>query len=364
MPQPVPTADVISATASEPAPGTAVVEPPELPSFRTLYWEVSEFLPSQPPPPDGKPVPGTREHALEVAALLANAERSVTVEPTIGLPPVADQSTSESGDDARGSVADFLLGGAVAAYWPAIQDLDRYRRLNTPEAPYPARNVDLWELYALSRVNDELLRPFQGLAPDEDAETVPWLTAGAYLDFWQALGFTRIGDRPYSPFHHEIVEVEEAVDADEITVAHTFWPGLMFGDLLFSRAGVRVRCRPGVLDPKLATSSTLYWTFRRERRPTMDRSVGWGHNSQWRTDFRCDYEEADRFWFNVHGDRDLGGMEIPYRPRDPDEGLSLAERRELLIHRSFVAARVEGHGDYSPYSYTLSVAKAPPSWPH
>ncbi|MFD0531918.1 hypothetical protein ACFQ1I_43790 [Kitasatospora arboriphila] len=61
----------------------------------------------------------------------------------------------------------------------------------------------------------------------------------------------------FDPFLHEIVEVEQADDpAAPIEVTEVLWPGLMLGELLFSRAGVRVRAAP-------RTPSTASRTARR-----------------------------------------------------------------------------------------------------
>jgi hypothetical protein len=78
-----------------------------------------------------------------------------------------------------------------------------------------------------------------------------------------------------------------------VTVEEVLWPGFWFGDLLFSRAGVRVRAPQHLIDATVATTSTLYFTFRREPRRTNDLSHGWGSNSQWRTSFPRFYSDAD-----------------------------------------------------------------------
>ena len=58
------------------------------------------------------------------------------------------------------------------------------------------------------------------------------------------------------------------------------------------------------------------------RCPASDLSHGWGHNSQWRTDFRRDYEESAELHYNVDG-RWLIGEPLPEGEEDlaslPDE---------------------------------------------
>jgi hypothetical protein len=88
-----------------------------------------------------------------------------------------------------------------------------------------------------------------------------------------------------------------------------------------------------------------------------DLSLGWGHNSQWGTDFRRDYEDAEHFYFNVDGAVDL---RIPLSEQqevwDGLADLSLDARRELLVHRCFVKCPLR-HDDRWPYADTLVVAK-------
>ena len=302
---------------------------------------------------------------LDVASVLAGARgeiEGVEVHATIGEARREVAAPAPAPDPGPDALAAYLLGEGVRAFRPAMDRLARYRRRNAPEHPYAVEDWHLWELYALSRVNDYLLLPFQSAEPIRD--DLPRLSEEAYVAFFVGLGFEAFRDRPYAPFYHEIVEVEESPDAAErVEVARVLWPGLTYGDLLFSRAGVRVRCRPGILDPVVATRSTLYWAFLRLRRPRVDLSDGWGHNSQWRTDFRRDYADGG-FHFNLDGEIDLGGPEPPRIPRDPDKELTLAQRRELLVHRSFVTAPIADTGDFFPYRYRLTAECAVPLWPH
>ncbi|MEV7177526.1 hypothetical protein [Kitasatospora sp. NPDC093679] len=81
----------------------------------------------------------------------------------------------------------------------------------------------------------------------------------------------------FDPFLHEIVEVEQADHpAAPIEVTEVLWPGLMLGELLFSRAGVRVRAGAAHARRGAADRSPLYRTFRRRHRRTVDLSQGLG----------------------------------------------------------------------------------------
>jgi hypothetical protein len=210
---------------------------------------------------------------------------------------------------------------------------------------------DLWELYALSRANDHLLLRFQRLRAHSSHYQGPTLTLDEYQRFVEALGFTVHFTDTYSPFYHEIVEVEQAADPDQpVTLLASNWPCLMLGNLLFSRAGVRVSAGRNVVCKEVAESSTLYWAHRRKNRDTRDRSDGWGSNSQWRTSFRRDYCIGNRLHYNIDGKYDLSQPDaVPRDEYDPPR----AERIELLLNRCFVTTAAT-HDDFLPYEDRLT----------
>ncbi|MFF9075715.1 hypothetical protein ACF1BP_28990 [Streptomyces sp. NPDC014735] len=123
-----------------------------------------------------------------------------------------------------------------------------------------------------------------------------------YLDLFTSLGMTPFKDGDaFDPFHHEIVEVEQADDPHApIEIAEILWPGLMPGRLLFNRAGVRIRAGVEHAQRGVADCWPLYWTFRRHR-TTVGLSQGWGSNSQWRTGFRPDYRTPAGNRLNLAG---------------------------------------------------------------
>lgn len=208
-----------------------------------------------------------------------------------------------------------------------------------------------WELYALGRVTDTLLLGRQPRGPEG---VLPWLALSddEYVGFFASLGMTTFCGNKFEAFRHEIVEVEQHDDPDEpITVTEIMWPGLMLGDLLFYRAGVRVRAGRHHAERGVADRSPLYWTYRRNHRPTVDLSHGWGSNSQWSTDLRLDYRTTDGDRLNVGVNRriPIDGKPSPRwrwckpKPGDlsPEEHLLTAsERRELLRHRCLLRAPV------------------------
>lgn len=215
---------------------------------------------------------------------------------------------------------------------------------------YPQATIeDRWRLYALSRVNQLLLLRFQqGNADQSDYEGPP-LSAAEYRRFAEDLGLEIASAGQFSPFFHEIVTAETAASRGApLTLAARYWPALMLGSMMFSRAGVGVTGGEDTIQPGIASSSTMYWAHRRKNRPYADLSHGWGSNSQWRTDFRRDYRIGGRFYFNVDGEHNIanaGGSE---------DGLTQAERIELLTHRCFIKT-TKPHADLWPYGGSYSV---------
>jgi hypothetical protein len=210
----------------------------------------------------------------------------------------------------------------------------------------PATYEDLWVLYALSRVNDILLTrqfPDRGFAK--------WvftaISVEGYLSFMSDLGLEQHHQTKFSPFFHEIVWVDQARDpAADIKLVQCYWPPLMLGPMLFSRGGVRVSAGKDKLNKSISETSTMYWTYSRPNRPCEDLSVGWGHNSQWRTCFRRDYMYRDGFYLNVDADPKEGRL----------EELTAQERAELVQHRCFVTC-AKPDADLFPYDEPLIVSR-------
>ncbi|MFJ9779384.1 hypothetical protein ACIRSS_07360 [Amycolatopsis sp. NPDC101161] len=221
--------------------------------------------------------------------------------------------------------------------------------------PVPAAGDDeqLWrimKLYGLSRVSDYLIERFGG--------------QGEHAEFFSAIGLTPFEHaESFSPFHHEISAVVQDPSATAVTVEEVLWPGLWFGDLLFSRAGVRVRAPKHLVDATVATTSTLYFTFRRGQRPTSDLSHGWGSNSQWGTSFPRFYSDQDGLHLNWDGEVDIGADPPALRAGwSEEETEPLDERRELLLHRCFVRGPVPADAsDRYPFDDRLSLTSA--EWP-
>ena len=199
----------------------------------------------------------------------------------------------------------------------------------------------LEQAYALSRVSDLLLLGFQ---PDLPAGVErPWahehlpehdlgITEDEYVTTFSRLGMRRVEIAPFDPFFHEIVAVEQSRDPDEpIEITAEAWPCMILGEMLFGRAGVRVRAGTRHAVAGIADRATLHEVFLRRYRPTSDLSFGWGTNSQWKTDFRRDYLTAGEYRINVDAAAD-----IDEDSEFGDRRLTLSERRDLLRHRCAV----------------------------
>jgi len=204
-------------------------------------------------------------------------------------------------------------------------------------SPFPAIEIEeSWTLYALGRVLDLLL-----------CEEMP-ISREEYAAFVEALGLEVVRPQQFSPFYHEVVQVERASSQfSPVTILEDKWPCVMLGNMMVSRAGVRISAGASLLVAGVADASTLYWTYSRNNRPHQDLSHGWGRNSQWRTAFRRDFVVGDRFYYNVDGKNDLAVDDD-----DDDSGLTHSERIELVTHRCFVRC-TKPHNDLWPYDDRL-----------
>jgi hypothetical protein len=230
--------------------------------------------------------------------------------------------------------------------------------------------VRLWELYALSRVSDALLadacRADGGEAGSAGGRRLARGALALHGRFLGAIGLERVEHRDaFSAFHHEIFEVVPDEAAGAVVLEDVLWPGFRFGDLLVCRAGVRVRAPSALVDPEVATTSTLYFAHVHGTRRTSDLSHGWGSNSQWRTRLHRFYDDAEGLHCNWDGTVDLGTYPAPpadERGSGGNPDLPMERRVELLLHRCFVRAPApEPEWDWFPFADRLSLRTA--AWP-
>jgi hypothetical protein len=168
-------------------------------------------------------------------------------------------------------------------------------------------------LLTQQRVWDYVHPPLPRWTPERAAQHKEWMrdlgipqgTPSISLEernaWLRSLGLTELEQPTFPPFYHEIVEVEQAPDPDEpIRLLAILWPGFLLGQMLFCRAGVRIRAGERVAQQNLAEHSRLCWAFVRNNRPTTDASHGWGHNAQWSTDFRRDSVDDEAYYYTVY----------------------------------------------------------------
>ena len=282
---------------------------------------------------------------------------------------------------------DAALAPAMPAWSGFAEEYARYRRFTSAPSFAHGGNApwaDLWTFYALSRVFEWLTLGFQDLAglrpspdwpgpgpcfaPSPDRPRVA-LLRDELLRFFGAFGMEPMKVHPqYHPFFHEVAAAEpDPALGDAVLVEEEIWPGLWFGDLVFARAGVRVRCGPGApFDAVIAAQSTLYFAWARVHRPTHDLSHGWGSGSQWATRFRRDYAGSTMLHYNVDGCvrlTDDASVPPPDCHRDPGThgGLAPTERIELLRHRCFVRT-AKPDRDLWPFDDTYAEPAPGPDW--
>lgn len=194
-------------------------------------------------------------------------------------------------------------------------------------------------LYALSRIVELLQLSLAPRTAEHAWDPAP-VSRDEHARFMDALGLERIDRGGFHPFFHEVVVVDQTEDDGAAPeVVEEFWPGYMLGSLLVTRAGCRVRAGRRHLDKPVAERSTLYWAYARNGRPTEDLGLGWGGNSQWRTQFRRDYLLDGVLHYNVAP---------AASPPTPDPDLGPAETLELVRHRCFVTTALPS-GDRWPY---------------
>lgn len=164
------------------------------------------------------------------------------------------------------------------------EHIARLADLHTGQVPR-LTDDDRYFLYALSRVNQQLLRPFQR-SPELPARA----DLDTYLGFWTRLGVTLRWPKAFHPFLCEFVACEAISHLNTpIELVSARWPSLWLGDMLLTCSGCDVAVEAsGAIDPRVASRSQLYWAYHRENRPASDLSHGWGSNSQWRTSERRD----------------------------------------------------------------------------
>lgn len=217
-----------------------------------------------------------------------------------------------------------------------------------PQTPWSRDNSQT--LYALSRLIDLFLLSFIPQPEGTDCWRYPRVTLDEFQKFADELGLETYVRSNFNPFFHEIVEVEQAVDAQmSPAIVKSIWPGLMLGNWIMSRSGCKIKAGANHIRKDVAETSVMYWAYARNHRATQDLSVGWGSNSQWRTDFRQDCKVDATLYYNI-----CESDETKEYKESLVSELSHDARLELVRHRCFVKFCNENPpSNWDPWPYSL-----------
>ncbi len=206
-----------------------------------------------------------------------------------------------------------------------------------------------WELYALSRVLDVLTLGFQTNNNKDGSDWLgPNISLEEYCEFIKVIGLEIKILPVFTPFYCEIIEAKE--DSIDFCIKNISFPAVHLGNLVLKKAGVIVGLNTNNYNLSLVNNATIYWAFRRKNRKHQDLSHGWGHNSQWRTDFRFDLETEGSFIYNLYGSKDLSSNNDSVKNELKEQGLLLIEAIELTKNRHFITS-VKNDGDLFPYDF-------------
>lgn len=209
-------------------------------------------------------------------------------------------------------------------------------------------NVMSWTLYALSRVLDLLTLPFQKDTHQEEQQRISLISLEEYLSFVHLLGLEVNQPTLFHPFYCEILRAEGG--GPGISLVEMRYPALTLGHLLIKRGGAVITMSPSEYNIELVNKATIYWAYSRLNRDCEDLSRGWGSNSQWRTGFRFDFDCKEGFLYNAQGKNDLNKPSKSVLAEIHDDGLSLAEAKELTVYRQGITFSGTEQ-EFFPYDY-------------
>lgn len=236
------------------------------------------------------------------------------------------------------SLFDDVLAPAIPDARKLVAEFDHARSLSR-SLPGAIEHETRWEMFALSAVNDCLIAPMA-------------VTTAQYRTFFEEIGFEPFDatTTAFEPALCEIVSVVNDTYENRDVRAHgPTWPGLRFGELIFSRCGVGITGdKSHGIVKGIADRSCLYFTSYRQGRDTNHTWDGWGSNSRWRSSFDRDYIVGDQVFLNVDGEHDLALATPDHEDLD---GLSIEAMQDILIHRC--AVRFPDNADVFPYFWRL-----------
>lgn len=211
------------------------------------------------------------------------------------------------------------------------------------------------ELYALSRILDLSTLRFQKNNKKDGSDYLgPLKSIEEYLKLLNSLCLDIVFPNQFNKFDCEIIEAVNGQNNFEIM--ECLYPSVRIQNLLIKRAGVIISLNQNDCDLDLINNSKIYWTFRRKNRIFQDLSHGWGHNSQWRTEFRMDIETENSYIYNKSGSIDLNKMTENLEQELKEQNLAINEAIELTTFRHFITT-VKDDNDLFPYKFKFEEGK-------
>lgn len=224
-----------------------------------------------------------------------------------------------------------------------------------PDKEIDLSKEEIWELYALTRVLDTLTLRFQTNNKADGSDWLgPELTLSEYIAFIDLIGLEAKTPKTFHTFDCEIIEALEG--ENDFHIIECCFPTIKSKNLILKRAGVKILLNPQNYNLTLINKATIYWTYRRKNRYYQDLSLGWGSNSQWRTELRLDIETKDSFIYNQKGEFDLNNVTPELLNELSQQNLELKEAIELTKFRHFISSTKED-GDLFPYDFKYEEMK-------
>ncbi|MFZ6778935.1 SEL1-like repeat protein [Undibacterium sp. Ji83W] len=242
---------------------------------------------------------------------------------------------------------DSLWEDVILKKWERFRDARQYfseqKNRKCAYKPWPPTTwFELDALFHAARTNESLISL---LHPENPRYRRTNLTLDKYISLFEHVGFDIHWPTQFHPFHCEVVEVEQTEGGD-IEIVETLWPEIMLGNLMFSRAGVRVRAPTHLLTKGIADRHCLYWCYVRDLRT---RSC---HESDSDSiEFRRDFDLGDRYAYNVDGGSkfEITDLTNPFEADFVDSDLSVEERISLLRYRCAVNVEYPNFETFWPY---------------
>ncbi|MFZ6768221.1 tetratricopeptide repeat protein [Undibacterium sp. Di26W] len=243
--------------------------------------------------------------------------------------------------------AKALWEDVILKHWPRLGEArEYYLELRNRKCAYkpwpPVSRYDLWTLFYTMRANEILI---YSLHPSRFRYRKHNVSLERYVALFEHIGFDIHWPLAFHTFDCEVVEIEQTED-ETIEITKIFWPAIMLGNMMFSRAGVSVRAPKHLLTKGIAESHCLYWTYERE-----SRSKSFHENSNDWIAFRRDFDLGDRYAYNVDGGGSIETFDLcnPFDGDFVDSDLTVEQRIDLLRYRCIVNMERNQYQDFWPF---------------